>query len=76
VGPKPGCFGSTACRRVEEAGIAAGAISINGPAASTRLASVFCVPETPGALGQLINLAAGLPGPGATSLPGTVAIHN
>jgi hypothetical protein len=75
-GSKAGCFGSTACRRIDVQGIAAGALVLNGPAVPSRLASVFCVPETPGGLGQLINLAAGLPGPGATCLPGSVSIHN
>jgi hypothetical protein len=73
AGSKAGCFGSAACTTVEEAGTPAGALAIGVPK-STRLASVFCVPETPGALGTLINLAAGLPGPGATSLPGTVEL--
>jgi hypothetical protein len=71
VGPKPGCFGSASCQRIEEQGSPAGPLTPGVPAAST-LASVFCVPETPGALGTLVNLAAGLPGPGATSLPGTL----
>jgi hypothetical protein len=74
AGPKPGCFGSITCKRVEEQGTLAGALTLNVPAAA-RLASVFCIPETPGALGTLINLAAGLPGPGATSLPGTLTLR-
>jgi len=74
IGAKTGCFGSAACTTVEERGTPAGAITPGTPA-NVRLASVFCVPETPGASGQLINLAAGLPGPGATSLPGTVTIN-
>jgi hypothetical protein len=82
VGPKPGCFGDDpifgvgSCRRIEETGLPAGPLTLNGPPATTRLASVFCIPETPGALAGLINLAAGLPGPGATSLPGEVELHN
>jgi hypothetical protein len=72
-GSKAGCFGSSTCTHIEEVGIPAGALSPGTPA-TTRLASVFCVPETPGGLGQLINLAAGLPGPGAISLPGTVNV--
>ena len=72
-GSKAGCFGSTTCTHIEETGIAAGPLTPGVPA-TTRLASVFCIPETPGGLGQLINLAAGLPGPGATSLPGTVTL--
>jgi hypothetical protein len=35
------------------------------------LASTFCIPAVGGKLGFLINGAADLPGPGATSLPGT-----
>ena len=73
---KAGCFGETNCRRIESQGIASGAITINGPPVAARLASVFCIPETPGNLGQLINLAAGLPGPGQTCLPGQVSVHN
>jgi hypothetical protein len=74
IGPKSGCFGSDACRTIEERGTPAGALS-PGTAAPVRLASVFCIPETGDPSGQIINLAAGLPGPGATSLPGTVTIN-
>jgi hypothetical protein len=38
------------------------------------LASVFCIPSVGGSLGFLINGAANLPGPGATSLPGTLQL--
>jgi hypothetical protein len=71
---KSGCFGLATCRRIEEQGSAAGALTPNVPAPAT-LASVFCVPETPGVPGQLVNLAAGLPGPGATSLRGTLTLR-
>jgi hypothetical protein len=37
----------------------------------TTIGSVFCIPSVSGGLGFLINSAANLPGPGATSLPGT-----
>jgi hypothetical protein len=74
IGAKTGCFGAGTCTTINERGTPAGALTPGTPA-SVRLASVFCVPETPGAGGQLINLAAGLPGPGATSLPGTVTIN-
>jgi len=37
----------------------------------TAIGSVFCIPSVGGGLGFLINGAANLPGPGATSLPGT-----
>jgi hypothetical protein len=75
-GSKAGCFGSGACRRIESQGLASAPLTLNGPAQSARLASVFCVPETPGGAGQLINLGAGLPGPGQTCLPGLVSLHN
>lgn len=38
----------------------------------TTIGSVFCIPSVGGGLGFLINSAANLPGPGATSLPGTL----
>ena len=57
---------------VGETGSPAGVVT-NVPAAAT-LASTFCIPSVGGALGFLINGAANLPGPGATSLPGTLAI--
>ena len=38
------------------------------------LASTFCIPSVGGTLGFLINGAANLPGPGATSLPGTLEL--
>ena len=73
---KPGCFGSASCVEITESGISAGAITLNGPAAPLRLGYVFCIPETPGMAGLIINFAAGLPGPGATSLPGPISLHN
>jgi hypothetical protein len=57
---------------IEENGVAAGPMGV-GPEAAT-LASTFCIPSVGGALGFLINGAASLPGPGATSLPGTLEI--
>jgi hypothetical protein len=74
TGSKAGCFGNGTCQRIENQGIPFGPLSVGVPA-NGRLASVFCIPETPGALGQLINLAAGLPGPGSTSLHGTVVVN-
>jgi hypothetical protein len=76
VGSKAGCFGSDLCRRIESQGIPSAPLVLNGPPQAARLASVFCIPETPGGTGQIINLAAGLPGPGQTCLPGQVSIHN
>jgi len=57
---------------IEEVGSPAGVLSAV-PAAGT-LASTFCIPEVGGALGFLVNAAGNLPGPGATSLPGTLAL--
>jgi hypothetical protein len=70
---KEGCFGSGACRRIEDSGIASGPITKNAAPISARLASVFCIPATGNAL---IDATAGLPGPGATSLPGFVSLHD
>jgi len=55
-----------------EVGIPTGPITA-APTATT-LASAFCIPSVGGSLGFLINGAANLPGPGATSLPGTLAL--
>jgi hypothetical protein len=41
---------------------------------AATLASTFCIPSVGGSLGFLINGAANLPGPGATSLPGTLEL--
>src|SRR5262249_25506975 len=74
VGPgtgKSGCFGSTLCRTIIENGSPAGAITPGVPGSAT-LASVFCIPPT----GGLVDTAGDLPGPGATSLPGTFNAHN
>jgi hypothetical protein len=57
---------------IEEIGTPSGPVTAV-PAAGT-LASTFCIPSVGGTLGFLINAAANLPGPGATSLPGTLAI--
>jgi hypothetical protein len=55
---------------VEEVGTEAGALTVNQGASGT-LASVFCIPD-PGNF--VIASAANLPGPGATSLPGTFTL--
>ena len=57
---------------IEENGVPAGVVDAT-PSAGT-LASVFCIPSVGPPLGFLVNGAANLPGPGATSLPGTLAI--
>jgi hypothetical protein len=62
-----GCFGQPTCRTITENGIPAGPITVGQPATAT-LASVFCISSTPSGT---VNFAADLPGPGATSLPGT-----
>jgi hypothetical protein len=67
-----GCFGSTACCTITENGTPAGPISTGVPASAT-LASVFCISAT-GTLA--VDAQANLPGPGATSLPGTFLVHN
>ena len=57
---------------IAEVGSATGPVTA-APTA-TKLASVFCIPSVGGSLGFLINGAANLPGPGATSLPGTLQL--
>jgi hypothetical protein len=64
-----GCFNHTNCRSIEEDGIPAGALT-ETVAKNATLASVFCVPKTNNIL--VDNVAAGLPGPGATTLSGTM----
>jgi hypothetical protein len=55
-----------------ETGVATGPLTPGTHA--TTLASAFCIPSVGGSLGFLINGAANLPGPGATSLPGTLEL--
>ena len=57
---------------IDEIGTPTGPV-LASPTATT-LASTFCIPSVGGSLGFLINGAANLPGPGATSLPGTFAL--
>jgi hypothetical protein len=66
-----GCFGDDTCRAIVENGAAAGALTPVGSSHSITLASVFCIPAS-GAI--LIDSSASLPGPGATSLIGTVKL--
>ena len=63
-----GCFGgdATKCNSITQTGSAAGALPLNTSKAVT-LASVFCIPAANNAL---IDGAASLPGPGATTLVG------
>jgi hypothetical protein len=57
---------------IAETGSPAGSLTPGTHGAT--LASTFCIPSVGGDLGFLINGAANLPGPGATSLPGTFEI--
>jgi hypothetical protein len=66
-----GCFGSTACRTINENGVAAGALAIGTPKTAT-LASTFCIPGTGNGA---VDGSANLPGPGAVSLPGTFTVN-
>jgi hypothetical protein len=66
----PGCFGDDECRSIREIGAPAGPLSVGTPSAVT-LASVFCIPSSQSIL---IDSSASLPGPGATSLPGTLTL--
>jgi hypothetical protein len=66
----PGCFGEATCRSITETGASPGAAitSALSPQPAT-LVSTFCVPATGNGL---LDFPAGLPGPAAISLPGTV----
>ncbi len=68
--PVPGCFGNGTCRSITETGASPGAAisSALSPQPAT-LVSTFCVPATGNGL---LDFPAGLPGPAAISLPGTV----
>ena len=55
----------------QERGADAAGITVGGGPVSGTLASVFCIPATGNGL---IDGAADLPGPGATSLPGTLEL--
>jgi hypothetical protein len=64
-----GCFGNTSCRSFTETGAAPNAtLSAIAPQPAT-LASTFCVPSSGSVL---VDGSAGLPGPAAISLPGTI----
>ena len=64
-----GCFGQPTCDYIEENGSEAGTLSAGAHAGT--LASVFCIPATGNVL---VDGSAGLPGPGATSLPGMLQL--
>lgn len=66
-----GCFGDDTCRAIQEVGAPAGSLMPVGSTHAVTLASVFCIPASGSVL---IDGAASLPGPGATSLPGTVRL--
>jgi hypothetical protein len=64
-----GCFGNSACRSIQETGVAPSSLlSAVNPQPAT-LVSTFCIPKT-GNL--LIDGSVDLPGPAAISLPGLV----
>lgn len=68
----PGCFASPTCRAFQETGVPAGSLLPEGTVKPVTLAATFCVPET---TSLLINSQSDLPGPGATTLPGTLMIE-
>jgi hypothetical protein len=61
-----GAFGNTAATTITETGSSGGNLTDRQPHNAT-LVSVFCIPPT---FSGLVDPAAGLPGPGAVSLPG------
>jgi hypothetical protein len=64
------------CRTISLTGQPAGPLTVGTPAPA-RLASVFCIPGlTSGDFAAIVNSQADLPGPGATSLPGTLLLQN
>jgi hypothetical protein len=65
-----GAFGNVYARYILEKGLPAGALLDTDPHPSI-LASTFCVPASGN---PAVDGTGGLPGPGATSLPGTVQL--
>jgi len=63
-----GCFGQAGCRTITETGSPAGPVTTGVPADATLVTARFCIAAT--GLGP-VDIVAGLPGPGAVSLPGT-----
>jgi len=66
-----GAFGKPATRCIKETGVCAGNLTDGAPHSGAVQASVFCIPAT---ANGTVNTVADLPGPGATSLPGTAQI--
>jgi hypothetical protein len=80
-GGSPCVRAGTLARLIKEQGAAPGVslLPVNTSHAA-RLASVFCIPDADsspngGGQGFLISAAANLPGPGATTLPGTIVLR-
>jgi hypothetical protein len=65
-----GCFGSSDCATITENGVAAGSLTDHA-SHNITLATVFCIPPS---FSALVDPSAGLPGPGATALQGTVQL--
>ncbi len=65
-----GAFGNVFARYILEKGSPAGPLTDTAPHAST-LASTFCIPASGS---PAVDGAGGLPGPGATSLPGMIQL--
>jgi hypothetical protein len=65
-----GAFGNVFARYILEKGSPAGPLTDTAPHAST-LASTFCIPASGS---SAVDGAGGLPGPGATSLPGMIQL--
>lgn len=66
----PGAFGNGFATTITETGSPAGSLVDHLPHAAT-LGTVFCIPPTY----SIVDGSAGLPGPGAASLPGTVQVQ-
>jgi hypothetical protein len=66
----PGCFDSLLCHSITETGVSGGPL-VAGTPATVQLATTFCVPET----GGVADAVSDLPGPGATTLPGTILLE-
>ncbi len=65
-----GCLGDPNCTTITETGSVAGGLASHAPV-NAKLVSVFCIPP---AYNGPVDGAAGLPGPGAASLVGTVQV--
>ena len=67
-----GCFGDPDCEAFNEIGTPAGSLLPVGSSHDTTLVSTFCIPASGNVM---VDSASSLPGPGATSLPGTFTLH-